>query len=265
MRWLRASLGLVLALAGATTGHAQDLDKLSADFENPLANVARLAFNGASIFDEGRFQRTGYVLDIRPSVPIRFTSDMSVLFRADVPLADQPFGRLARVRGFGDTLLQAIAVPRSQGGLSWGVGGALQLPTRSEVALDDGMYGAGLVGTVVQSSGPWLFGATVSQLWSIGHPDRTETPFNTMLLQPFATYRFGAGWSANFSPQLLVDWLAPSGQQLRTPLAATLTKVFVVANQPMAISAGATYVPVRPDNASDWNLRASYTLIFPVN
>src|SRR5262245_58222881 len=137
MRWWRASVGVALIIGGAAAGHAQDLDQLSADFENPLANVARLAFNGASIFDEGRFQRTGYVLDIRPSVPIRFTNDMSVLFRADVPLADQPFGRVARVKGFGDTLLQAIAVPRSQGGLLWGVGGALQLPTRTEVALDD--------------------------------------------------------------------------------------------------------------------------------
>jgi len=266
MRWLRASSGVALAtIAAAGAGHAQDLETLSYQVENPLANVIKLAFRGTSIFDDGRFQRTGYLLEVRPSVPLRFSDDVTVLFRADVPFADQPVGRLARAKGLGDSQLQAIVVPRSHGNLSWGIGGTLQLPTRSEVALGDGMYGAGLIGVAVQSSGPWLVGASLSQLWSVGKPQVHETPFSITALEPFVTYRFGGGWSANFSPQLLVDWLAPSGQQLSIPLATTVTKAFVVANQPMAISAGVTYVPIRPDNSSDWLLRASYTLIFPVN
>ena len=33
--------------------------------------------------------------------------------------------------------------------------------------------------------------------------------------------------------------------------------------QPMSLGVGATYVPVRPDNAAEWQLRAQYSLIFP--
>jgi hypothetical protein len=31
----------------------------------------------------------------------------------------------------------------------------------------------------------------------------------------------------------------------------------------MSLGIGATYVPVRPDNAAEWQLRAQYSLLFP--
>jgi hypothetical protein len=62
---------------------------------------------------------------------------------------------------------------------------------------------------------------------------------------------------------MTANWLAASGQQYRIPLSLLVKKTFVAFQQPMSLGVGATYVPVRADNAAEWQLRAQYSLIFP--
>jgi hypothetical protein len=88
----------------------------------------------------------------------------------------------------------------------------------------------------------------------------SRTEFSLTTFRPFV---IGDGWAINFSSVMTANWLAASGQQRRIPATVLVKKTFVVQQQAMSFGAGATYVPVRPDNAAEWQLRAQYSLLFP--
>lgn len=141
----------------------------------------------------------------------------------------------------------------------------MALPTRTDDSVGFGLPGAGVVFSVVKTEGRWLFGINASHIWAIGeaHTSVNQVEYTLTTFQPFVNYAIGDGWAINFSSAMTADRLAESGQQVRIPLSLLLKKTFIVQLQPMSLGIGATYVPVRPDNAAEWQLRAQYSLLFP--
>jgi hypothetical protein len=255
---------IVLAGCGEIcAARAQTLDLLSTRSENPLSNLPSLAFNHIFSAHIGRFQRPQNITNVQPNLPISVSDDYNVVLRANVPLIDQPVGRSDRVYALSDTTIQALFTRKNPGSMAWGFGPAVALPTRTDDSVGFGLPGGGVAFAVVKTEGPWLFGINASHVWSIGEAHLNQTEFSFTTFQPFVNYAIGDGWAINFSSVMTANWLAATGQQLRIPLSVLVKKTFVVLQQPMSLGVGTTYVPVRPDNAAEWQLRAQYSLLFP--
>lgn len=258
----------VIVLAGCAvmaSARAQDVDLWSTRSENPLSNLPSLSFNHVFSAHLGRFRRPQNITNIQPNVPISLSDQYNVVVRVNAPLVDQPVGRTDRVYALSDSTIQALFTRKNPGSLAWGFGPAVALATRTDDSVGFGLPGAGVAFSVVKSEGRWLFGINANHVWSIGeaHTSVNQVEYSLTTFQPFANYAIGDGWAINFSSAMTANWLADRGQQFRLPLSLLLKKTFVVQRQPMSLGIGATYVPVRPDNAAEWQLRAQYSLLFP--
>lgn len=264
-RFAFCGLILLASCVEICAARAQELDLLSTRSENPLSNLPSLTFNHIFSAHIGRFGRPQNITNVQPNVPISISDGYNVVVRANVPLIDQPVGRTDRVYALSDTTIQALFTAKNPGSFAWGFGPAVALPTRTDDSVGFGLPGGGAALSVVKTEGRWLFGINASHLWSVGeaHAGVNQVEYSLTTFQPFVNYAIGDGWAVNVSSAMTANWAAAVGQQLRIPLSVLLKKTLVVAQQPMSLGIGATYVPVRPDNAAEWQLRAQYSLLFP--
>lgn len=264
MRSLVMIAATATALAAPCTARAQthDVDELAKKTQNPVGDIASLPLQNNFNFGSGDYGRMQYLLNVQPVKPVHLNESWNLIVRPIIPLLSQPVNASERQFGLGDIQLQTYFTPRDAGAFVWGVGPIVQLPTRTAESLGNGMWGGGVGAILVHTSGPWVIGAMINHVWSIGSSSLTRHDFSLTTLQPFVNYNFGGGWAVSVSSTTTADW-ALSGQQWTVPLGATITKTFVLNQQPMSLGVGAFYNVVRPDNAADWQLKVQYSLIFP--
>ena len=109
---------------------------------------------------------------------------------------------------------------------------------------------------------PWVFGALVNNVWSVGTSPAAPA-YSNGLLQPFINYNFEGGLYLFSSPIVTMNWLAPPNQQLTLPVGGGIGKIFHLGKLPVNSQISAYYNAVRPDGGPDWQLRAQIQLMFP--
>jgi len=253
----------LIAAFGLTTARADDVDELAKKTQNPVGDLISVPLQFNVNPNTGPFKRTQELLNVQPVVPISISPDWNLIVRPIMPLLSQPVGPAQREYGLGDIQLQTYLTPKHAGSFVWGLGPIVQFPSRTDSTLGAGMWGAGIGGVLVKFEGPWVYGALVNHVWSIGNPGPTQAEFSTTTLQPFANYNFGGGWALSISSTTTANWDAMRGQVWTVPVGAMLTKTFVLGKQPMSLGAGAFYNVARPDGVGEWQARVQFTLIFP--
>jgi hypothetical protein len=142
----------------------------------------------------------------------------------------------------------------------------VQAPTASDDLLGQGKWGLGptVVALHMASGSPWVYGALVNNIWSVGG-DSDRTHVRQMLLQPFVNYNFPRipGRYLSFSPVITANWEAGSGQKWTVPLGLGIGQVMKFGNQPVNLQAAAYYNVERPTGAPNWNIRLQLQLLFP--
>ena len=114
-------------------------------------------------------------------------------------------------------------------------------------------------------SGPWVFGALVSNVWSFGGSRAAGTQVNLLTLQPFVNHNFRGGWYLTSSPIITANWAASRNDQTWTvPLGGGFGKVVKLGGKlPLNLSLQAYYNAVRPSEiGATWQLRAQATFVF---
>ncbi len=109
---------------------------------------------------------------------------------------------------------------------------------------------------------PWVFGALLNNVWSLG-TNAYAPAYSNGLLQPFVNYNFEGGLYLVSSPIITMSWLAPVAQQLTLPLGGGVGKIFHLGKLPVNAQLSAYYNVVRPDFGPDWQLRAQVQFMFP--
>ncbi|MGB7703865.1 MAG: porin family protein, partial [Pseudolabrys sp.] len=153
--------------------------------------------------------------------------------------------------------------PSNPGKLIWGVGPVFTAPSASDPILGTGKVLFGPTAVFLTTPGHWVIGVLLNNQWSVGG-DPLRPAVNAGLAQPFANYNLAHGWYLNTSPIITVNWLAASGEKWTVPVGGGIGRVFRVGDQPVNASIQAYYNVVRPTGASDWTLRTSVALLFPV-
>lgn len=259
------ALALLLAAASA---HAEELSntELAKLAQNPVGNLISVPFQNNTNFNVGQYHGTQNILNIQPVVPIGINEQWTVITRTIMPVISNPplSPTIGGVGGLGDLQFTAFLSPANPGHLVWGAGPIVQVPTHTAPILGNDNLGLGPSAVLLHLAhgDPWVYGALINNVWSVG-TNPYAPAYSNGLLQPFVNYNFGDGFYLVSSPIITMSWLAPANQQLTLPLGGGVGKIFHLGKLPINAQLSAYYNVVRPDFAPDWQLRAQLQFMFP--
>jgi len=245
---------------------AQDAEELARAAQNPLASLISVPFQNNTNFDVGPEEDVQNVLNIQPVVPFSLNEKWNLITRTIIPVISQPGSSpdQNRKNGLGDIQFTSWASPKAAtaSGWIWGVGAVAQLDSASDDRLGAGAWGLGPTAVVLKSSGAWVFGGLINNIWSVS-TDRDDV--NQMLIQPFINYNFPdkPGRYLTFAPIITANWEADSDNVWTVPLGLGIGQVTRFGKQPVNMQASVYYNVVTPDFGAKWQLRLQLQLMFP--
>ena len=157
----RVAALLFAGLLIATPAFAQsDEQALAQQLSNPVAALISVPLQlnysqGIGPVDDG----SQWLLNIQPVIPVGISEKWNLISRTIVPVVSQSdiFPGAGSQFGIGDTVQSFFFSPKAptSGGLIWGVGPVLLLPTGSDPLLTGDKWGAGPTAVVLKQQGPW--------------------------------------------------------------------------------------------------------------
>jgi hypothetical protein len=268
---MKAILLSVMVLAGASSiGQvwAQDAEALAKAAQNPVASLISVPFQNNTNFGVGPGDETQNILNIQPVIPIDLSDKWNLITRTIIPIISQPGFTPGQDRrnGLGDIQLSAFLSPKAPtaGGLIWGVGAVAQFDTASSDRLGAGAFALGPTAVALKSSGAWVVGALVNNVWSVSESSGRDE-VNLLLVQPFINYNFPdkPGRYLTFAPVVTSNWKANGGDRWTVPLGLGIGQITRFGKQPVNMQASFYYNVKKPDFAADWQLRLQLQLMFP--
>jgi len=257
-----------LAAALSSTAKAEELSNtdLAKLAQNPIANLITIPFQSNTNFNVGQYRGIQENFQVQPVIPFSLSNNWNFITRTILPFLSNPAlsPSVGAVGGMGDVQMSGFLSPAAPGDWIWGVGPIIQLPTHTANTLGNNNLGLGPTGVLlhVRKGDPWVFGALINNVFSVG-TSPTAPAYNIGLLEPFINYNFGDGLYIVSAPIILMDWLAPAGQQLLLPLGGGIGKIFHLGKLPVNAEIEAYYNVVRPNFAPDWQLRVQIKFMFP--
>ena len=263
---LRMAL-IVAGLGALSTARAElSSEELAKLAQNPVANLISVPFQNNANLNYGPRKQTQDILNIQPVIPIDFSPDWNIITRTIVPLISQPavFPGEARTYGVGATQLSAFLSPANAKGLIWGVGAIAQIPTATQPQLGPERWGIGPTAVVLRldPGNPWVYGALVNNVWSIGNG--AGGSYNNFLLQPFLNYNFKSGTYLTSSPIATANWEATKAKDTWTvPVGGGVGHIFHLGRLPLNTQVSAYYNVVTPTYGPNWQVRLQAQVMFP--
>jgi hypothetical protein len=199
---------------------------------NPVSDLVSVPFQFNWEQNVGPDDETRFILNVQPVMPFSISSNWNVIARVIVPFVSQPrlFDGGTPAFGVSDVLTSLFFSPKS-GGLIWGVGPAISLPSTSIPTLGTGKWSAGPTVVVLKQTGPWTLGALWNQVWSFAGNDARDD-VNQMFLQPFLAYQA--------TPKLSTFGVFPASYQF-----------------------GVGGFPAHPDLGPSWKIRGAIVILLP--
>lgn len=256
--------------SNATTSTATDessandqLADLAKKLNNPVASLVSVPFQNNFDFGAGPsgngFQ---YKLNIQPVIPFSLSEDWNLISRTILPFIHQNdiIGTTTQ-SGLGDTTESLFLSPKNPGpgGLIWGVGPDLYLPTATESLLGAEKWGAGPTAVALVQEHGWTCGILANQIWSFAGNDSRQR-ISSAYMQPFLLYTTKMHTSFIVNSESTYDWV---NSQWTVPFNFDLQQLLRIRKQIVAFEVGARYYAAKPNNGPNWGLRFTVTFLFP--
>lgn len=224
-----------------------------------------MPFENNANFNAGPDDKVLNVLNIKPVVPVKLTDEWNLINRAIIPLISQPGvdgTPIGRKNGVGDITYQGFFSPNPKpGGMIWGVGPQIQIPTHTNSRLGNQRWAAGPNFVLLSMKGKTVSGFLLSQIWDV--TNSTDEDISLMTLQPFYNYNFGKGWYAVANPVITANWEADGSDQWTVPIGGGIGKVTHWGKQAVNLRLAAFGNVVRPTDGSDYNIQLTLQFMFP--
>jgi hypothetical protein len=211
-----------------------------------------------------------------PVVSVPLKSEVGRLFQFDpgnnllpdsaLPADLDPFGRTT---GLGDIAYLGLVGPKQlpkvgEGKLFLAAGPTLIFPSASEDILGQGKWQAGPAFAAGYLTEHWRFGVFPQQWWSFAG-DEHRGAVSQMNLQYFLYYAPTPEWEIGMSPNMFVNWNAPSGNEVTFPVGLGVHHLFKIGKLPVSMGIEASYAVVHPSDlpGSRWGVRFTLMPLLP--
>lgn len=203
-------------------------------------------------------------LNIQPVVPMGLNAEWNLISRTILPVIDQSdiFPGAGSQSGIGDITQSLFFSPKAPtpGGVLWGVGPVLLIPTASDDLLGSGKWGAGPTLVAVKQSGHWTYGALLNHIWSVGG-ERDRAQISSTFLQPFLSYSTPKAVTYTVNVEGTYDW---ESSETGIPLNASMSKVMKIGSLHASIGGSLRYwLDSTPTGPEGLGLRFTFTMVFP--
>ena len=249
--------------------------ELAKKTQNPVADLISVPFQNNFNFNTGPEDKTVWVVNVQPVIPIKLTDDWNLITRTIMPIINQPSlaPGVDHAFGLGDINPALYLSPSGSKKLIWGVGPTMTLPTATDRLLGSGKWSMGPAAVALTMQGPWVVGALMNNQWSFAGWGATRV--NQFLLQPFVNYNLPHGWYLSSAPIMTANWVASRGNRWTIPVGVGVGKLFRLGDLPGGDKLGKLaklpintqlvpyYNAIRPDGAANWQLRFQIQLLFP--
>jgi hypothetical protein len=250
----------------AATGTAQ-AEELAKKLSNPVADLISVPFQNN--YDWGlNPDHTGwqYKLNFQPVVPFHLSSDWNLISRTILPIIAQDNVALGSgsQTGLGDITQSFFFSPqKATGGIIWGVGPVVLVPTATDRLLGAGKWGLGPTAVALKQAGGLTVGVLANQIWSIAGPsDRREV--SSTFLQPFLAYTTHAATTFSLNTESSYDWVTG---QWTVPVNLTVAQLFRPSESglpiPLQVQVGYRYYAARPEGGPTGGVRFSLIALLP--
>ena len=246
----------------AQDGGAADLAK---QLSNPISSLISLPFQFNYDQDMGPDEKgERYTLNVQPVIPMSISEDWNLISRTILPLIDQDdvVPGSGSQSGLGDITQSLFFSPKAptSGGLIWGAGPVLLLPTATDDLLGSEKWGAGPTAVVLKQEGHLTIGALTNHIWSFaGDSDRGDV--SSTFFQPFIAYTTPTAWSFTLMAESTYNW---ETEEWNIPVGVFAAKVVKFGSQPVQFQFGPRYYAEHTETGPrGWGLRGSVVFMFP--
>lgn len=208
---LTCLLGIMLSLAtfAQEKSSKSSADELAQKLLNPVASLISVPFQGNFDYGIGPNNGSRFTMNIQPVIPLSISEDWNLIARAILPVISQEdvFGNSGSQFGLGDAVISGFFSPKAPtaGGIIWGVGPALLIPTATDNLLGTEKFGVGPTAVILKQAGSLTIGALVNHIWSVaGADDRSDV--SSTFIQPFIAKNFSGGYALALNTELTQNW-----------------------------------------------------------
>jgi hypothetical protein len=278
-KWFAGLLAAVLLAAPARVsaqGEQDEKDKpeedesskadLQKQIQNPVADLISVPFQNNIGYNIGTFDRSSWILNIQPVVPIHITDNWMIVTRTIIPFVYQPDVQAmgGSTSGMGDINPTVFLAPLNPGKFIWGVGPTFLFPTATQTLIGTGKWGIGPSVVGLFQDKHWTVGALANNIWSYAG-DSNRSSINQFLLQYFVTYNLHHEWYVTSSPIITANWKASSGDVWTVPFGGGFGKIVRLGKLPLNAQLQAFADPIRPETppAPTWEVRFQVAFLFP--
>jgi hypothetical protein len=247
--------------AAQPTAPDQQAD-LARKLANPISDLVSVPFQFNWEQNVGPDDETRFILNVQPVMPFSINNDWNLIARVIVPLVSQPrlFDGGTPAFGVSDVLTSFFFSPKS-GGLIWGVGPAISLPSTSLPTLGTSKWSAGPTVVVLKQTGPWTLGALWNQVWSFAGND-ARNDVNQMFLQPFLAYQAARTVTLTVQSETTANWEVDE-DRWTVPIKVLVAKLSTFGVFPASYQFGVGGFPVHPDVGPSWKIRGAIVILLP--
>jgi hypothetical protein len=235
---------------------------LAKKLTNPVSDLVSVPFQFNWEQNVGIGDETRFVLNVQPVIPFSISTDWNMIARVIMPFVSQPslVDGGAPASGVSDILTSFFFSPKG-GGLIWGVGPVISLPSTSVPTLGTGKWSAGPTVVALKQSGPWTVGALWNQLWSFAGSD-ARNDVSQMFLQPFLAYQANRTVTITVQSETTANWKVDEGRWT-APINVIVAKLSTFGVFPASYQLGVGGYPVHPDSGPSWKIRGAIVILLP--
>lgn len=249
----------------AHTGGGDESAALAEQLNNPVASLISVPLqfnyddNIGPLDDGSRVQ-----LNIQPVIPFALDDTWNLISRTILPVIDQDeiFPGAGDQFGLGDITQSLFVSPHATtaGGITWGAGPVMLIPTATDDLLGTGKFGLGPTALVLKQQHGWTYGILANHIWSVfGEAGREDV--NSTFVQPFLAHTTPSAWTVGINTESTYDW---NGEHWSVPVNAFVSKLVKFDEQPVSFTLGVRDWAESPESgAEDFGARFAVTFLFP--
>ena len=261
----RILVAVALVASAPTARSETGAADLAQELTNPIADLVTVPIqmnfdDGIGPADDGSKLTT----NVQPVIPFDIGENWNLVTRTIVPVTYQNdiFPGAGSQFGLGDINLSLFFSPKAPtaGGLTWGVGPVLLLPTATDSLIGAKKWGAGPAAVGLVLKGPWTVGMLANHVWSFAGDDDRDDISNSFM-QPFVAYTWPSAWTASLQSETTYNW---QSEQWSVPVNLALSKLVKFGKLPVSLQGGVGYWAESPDSGPEgFRFRLQANIVLP--